>query len=60
MSIEIKIKIFEETKTLFGAEIFINGEWFKEISGLPTKKDVVRSIGQNEDLLNSIENNDYD
>lgn len=53
---KIEIKTFEENnqisrEKLFGANIYINKQWFKEITGLPTEKDLLQAIMTNEDLL---------
>lgn len=55
----ITIKTFEEENVVsrekyFGAHIYINKRWFKEITGLSTKSDLIKSIFQNEDLLKKI------
>jgi hypothetical protein len=50
---DIRIEIFKEVNysPLFGAEVYINNQWFKEIGGLPTVKDVLLALATNEDLL---------
>lgn len=62
---EIKIKIFEENNQIskekyFGADIHLNKKWFKEITGLSTKEDLLNAILINEDLLTEINNTEND
>lgn len=56
---EIKINIFEVNHKIFkekyfGADIYINKKWFKEITGLTSKEDLLKAIYVNEDLLTQL------
>lgn len=56
---KISVKTFEENNQIskekyFGANIFLDKIWFKEITGLSTKPDLIHSILHNEDLLETV------
>lgn len=54
---EITIEIFEEkNQNSFGAEIYLNKKWFKEIGGLLTPEYVLKAIAYNKDFLQTINN----
>lgn len=51
----LEILFFQEREQrLFGAEINLNGKFFKEIAGLASIEDVLTAIAENNDIIETL------
>jgi hypothetical protein len=53
----MEIKLFEEDQNgikLYGATIYINKKFFKEIGGLSSVSEVLIAISENDDILENL------